>query len=200
MKKLLLLSLVILASVPCFSQQLQKLKSGSILTYGVKAQGKEYEFIVTLKDFQPSTAIEFDWKMTEPVNRNGSIRIPGLPLLGSYAWYNFFSGGALTLYEETSVFISETLKNELKLAKKGDAVSKPIQLNGISKEGEKFNVVNKEDAHFYRVNGEMITAQNCIKIANADNSKWVVISTEPTFAVILNMSIGFEISLKSIQY
>lgn len=199
MKKIILFSFLLFISMTSFGQ-LKNLKPGSVLTYGVKAQGKEYDFIVTLKTFNSSSAVEFDWKMTSPVDKSGSIRIPGIPMISSYAWNNFFSDGANTLHEETSVVISEMLRNELKAATKGTVISKPLKINGISQPGEKFTVVNTEEAHFYREKGEMVMLENCIKISNDMNDKFVIISNEPTFGLILNMSIGFQIQLKSIQF
>lgn len=47
-------------------------KVGTVMTYGVDAFGKQYDFVVTIKKLDKE--IEFDWRMTEPVNNSGSVK------------------------------------------------------------------------------------------------------------------------------
>ena len=54
-----------------------EVKVGNELTYHVKNKGKEYDFIITVKDLNAlnENAIVFDWQMTAPVNKKGTITI-----------------------------------------------------------------------------------------------------------------------------
>src|SRR5207249_1025986 len=47
------------------------MKPGTVLTYDVNAKDKKYQFIVTVKKLGDDIA--FDWKMTDPINKNGTV-------------------------------------------------------------------------------------------------------------------------------
>src|SRR4051794_18088596 len=80
------------------------IREGSVLTYHVKSFGKEYDFIVTVNKISSLDGVSFDWKMTDPANKSGSISITDDAYTNSYAWYNMFSNGSVKLDKETSVF------------------------------------------------------------------------------------------------
>lgn len=201
MKKLLSLALLMTAGgAAAYTQDLSGLKAGSVLTYDVKSGGTAYEFIVTIKSFDKDKAPEFEWKMTEPVNRNGSVKITAEAIASSYAWFNYFSGGATTLDKETSVFVSSQLKDDIAAAEKGAGLKQELQVNGASRTGENFFVRSKKEAFSYASGGENQAQMDCIRICNEDDTKCATISTAPVHGIILSMRIGFVISLREVKF
>ena len=49
------------------------MRPGTVLTYDVNMGGKQYKFIATLK--KAGDEIAFDWKMTEPINKTGTVNM-----------------------------------------------------------------------------------------------------------------------------
>jgi len=80
MKKVFLLIVVLFSVGFAFNSFAQKIenpgtwfKTGSVLTYHVLNVTKEYDYIVS--DLVVDNNIAFNWKMTEPVNYSGSVKI-----------------------------------------------------------------------------------------------------------------------------
>ena len=67
-------------------------KVGTVMTWGVDAFGKQYDFVVTLKRLDKE--VEFEWQMTEQVNRKGSVKMTEIALASATKQHNMFSGGA----------------------------------------------------------------------------------------------------------
>ncbi|MFM2327259.1 MAG: hypothetical protein RIR31_1461 [Bacteroidota bacterium] len=173
-------------------------KVGSVMAYHVKSNGKEYNFIVTIKKFDAlnEDAIVFDWKMTDPVNKSGTIIIDKDAALNSYALYNYFASGEKRLANETSVFIGFMLNLELGLSSKGDNVK--IKVNGAATAEENFTLIDDNHPFTFTENGKEKTIKTLL-LKNNVNGKTITIYNESTNAFIVDMSIGFDISLQSIN-
>ena len=108
MKKITILSALLIASIFAFSQlKLETLvKPGTKLVYAVEAGSKKYDFIVTVKKLSP---LVFDWKMTDPVNTSGTIIHTAKAMISANTMYNFFSPGSKKLDDKTmSVWLSKS--------------------------------------------------------------------------------------------
>ena len=201
MKKWLFLfiSLLLFGAVS-IAQNLSQLKAGSVLTYGVNANGMEYDFIVTLRSFEKGKAPEFDWQMTAPVNKSGSVKIKLEAIKEAYAWFNYFSGSSVTLDKETSVLASEALRSNLERAKLGDKLDKPLQLNGAGSTGDDFWVKSKTDNYTCTADGKEVSLKNVVRICGSGDIKCAIIDNSATYSIILKMDIGFSISLRSVKF
>jgi len=175
-----------------------EVKAGNIMTYHVKSSGKEYDFIVTVKDLNAlaADAIVFDWKMTDPVNKNGTIIIDHDAATNAKSFYNWFADGEKRLDKETSVFIGFMLNLELMMTEKGDEVK--IKVDGASAAEETFTMIDNNYLFTFTENGAEKTIKTLL-LKNKANGKTLTIYNESTNAFIVAMSIGFDISLQSIK-
>jgi len=175
-----------------------EVKEGNVLTYGVKAGVKAYDFIVTVKSFDAlgTDAIVFDWKMTAPANKAGTIKIAQEAATNSKAFYNWFSDGEKNLLGETSVFVGFMLSLELTITPIGDNVK--IKIDGATAADEEFTMMDDNYQYTYTENGVTKTIKTLL-LKNKSNGKTLTIYNEGIHPFILAMSIGFDISLKSIK-
>jgi hypothetical protein len=175
-----------------------EVKEGNVLTYGVKSGGKAYDFIVTVKSFDAlgTDAIVFDWKMTAPVNKSGTIKITQEAANNSKAFYNWFGDGEKTLYGETSVFIGFMLSLEMTITPKDDVVK--IKVDGASAAEEEFTMIDDNHQYSFTENGVTKTLKTLL-LKNKSNGKTLTIYNEGTHPFIVAMNIGFEIALKSVK-
>ena len=63
--------IVIVFLISCTAKEETWLKVGTELYYDVEQSGREYQFILKVVKLTPD--VEFDWRMTDPVNNDGSI-------------------------------------------------------------------------------------------------------------------------------
>ena len=175
-----------------------EVKVGNELTYHVKNKGKEYDFIITVKDLNAlnENAIVFDWQMTASVNKKGTITISHGAATNSKAFYNWFADGEKKLDKETSVFIGFMLNIELVMAENGDDVN--IKVDGTSAEEETFTMIDNNHPFTFIENGSTKTIKTLL-LKNKTNGKTLTIYNESTNSFIVAMSIGFDISLQSVK-
>lgn len=88
------------------------LKQGSVLTYAVNANGKNYNFILTIKTWD--TDRSFDYEMTAPVSVKGNVTLTAGALNTASAQTNMFSGGPISLSDKTTVWLSKSVFDGLK--------------------------------------------------------------------------------------
>ena len=156
MKKIFFLFSLLASSAVSFAQvNLQSLiKPGTKLIYGVEAGEQKYDFIVTVKALVP--ALVFDWEMTNDKKSSGTITHTAAAMISANTLYNYFSGGAKTLDDNTlSVWIS---KNSFISLTKG---VKSVMLKMNTNESPKKMGVTKEDPAELKiiVNGEKETVE-----------------------------------------
>ena len=184
------------ASAPAF-----KIKEGSKLLYHVEAGDRgEYDFIVTVKKLGPS--VTFDWQMTEPVNKSGTVTMSESAMKDATALFNYFSGGASALTNETSVFVSKGLR---KAVMENDEVL--IKADGADAEPEKFYKVNgmnsERSGSLYlsmtkTLNGKNYNLDGPI-LENEDGSRGIRFQDTEYFPVITYMQLGFKIYLTGLE-
>lgn len=75
------------------------------LVYGVEAYGKKYDFIIIVNKYEGSGGIDFNWKMTDPINTEGHTTVTGEAAYSSKKYNNFFSPGELNLTDATTVWL-----------------------------------------------------------------------------------------------
>jgi hypothetical protein len=205
MKKLLLsLLLSAAAAVPAIAQSKApafKIKEGSKLIYHVEAGSRgEYDFIVTVKKLGPS--VTFDWKMTEPANKSGTVTMSEGAMKDATALFNYFSGGTSNLTEATSVFVSKGLYKEVMA---NDEVM--IKADGADAEPEKFykvdGMTSSRNGSIYlsmtkELNGKSYNLDGPI-LENEDGSRGIRFQATEYFPVITYMELGFKIYLTGLE-
>lgn len=196
MRKTFFLSLALLLSFVSFSQvNLQSLlKPGAKLVYAVEANEQKYDFIVTIKAITP--ALVFDWEMTEPVNNKGSIAHTATAMLSGNTMFNYFSGGAKTLDDNTlSVWIS---RNVFMSLTKGSR-SAMLKMN-TNESAQKMSVAGEDPGELHiLVNGEKETVEEFVARGESGDEVYFSVANSAKFPIILRMKNGFYIGLKEIK-
>ncbi|MBY0480097.1 MAG: hypothetical protein K2Q21_01980 [Chitinophagaceae bacterium] len=202
MKKLLLFTLLLSTTSLLFAQKANDftLSKGTKLIYNVEQGTKNYQFIMTITEL--SKSVSFNWEMTSPVNRSGSISMTADAMKSAYALFNYFSGGPTILTEETSVFISSEGYHSLIENK-----SASLSVNGIKGSKELFKVLDEVTSsvngsiylpYSAELKGKSIKFDDLI-LENADGNKVIRVWKNATFPLILFMKTNFKIYLANIE-
>ncbi len=161
--------------------------------YEVVFQGNTYDFRVTNPKVDMDKGVSFKYKMTGDVGINGVVNISKEAIDTAHIQMNRFSNGNKDLTEETSVWVSNTVFNELKT--NGESF---IQASVFS--AQVFQVVAEEDP-FYVVKVDDVDKYiRCIHLVSkdGDDSQELWINDDPKNPVILKMKLDFSIELKQI--
>ena len=161
--------------------------------YEVVFQEKLYDFRVTNPKVDMANGVSFKYKMTGDVGINGVVNISKEAIDTAHVQMNRFSNGNKNLTEETSVWLSNAVFNELKT--KGESfISASIfsaQVFEVVAEDDPFYVVKVDDEDKYI---------KCIHIVSksGDDSQELWINDDPNNPIILKMKLDFSIELKQI--
>jgi hypothetical protein len=161
--------------------------------YEVIFQEKVYDFRVTNPKVDMANGVSFKYKMTGDVGINGVVNISKDAIDTAHVQMNRFSNGNKDLTEETSVWLSNAVFNELKT--KGESfISASIfsaQVFEVVTEDDPFYVVKVDDEDKYI---------KCIHIVSksGDDSQELWINDDPQNPIILKMKLDFSIELKQI--
>lgn len=161
--------------------------------YEVVFQGNTYDFRVTNPIVDMGKGVSFKFKMTGDVGITGLIKISKDAIDTAHVQMNRFGNGNKELTEETSVWLSNAVFNELK--QNGESF---IQASIFS--AQVFEVVNEDDP-FYTVKVDDEDKYiKCIRIASksGDDSQEIWINDDPKNPLILKMKLDFSIELKQI--
>ena len=199
MKKITTFVLVMIANAFLFSQIAYKMQVGDQLVYQVEAGNNEYDFTVTPTKLS-STGITFDYVMSAPANKTGTISMTSEALKNSMAMYNKFGGGNVNLTDQVSVFASKAM---MTFAAEG---SSDIYLNGPKGESENFVTLEGMDSPtngstyikwIKNINGVDYLLDGPI-LENADGSKGIRYTDGGGFPFITYMELDFKVYLKEI--
>lgn len=161
--------------------------------YEVIFQGNTYDFRVTNPKVDMDKGISFKYKMTGDVGINGVVNISKDALDTAHIQMNRFSNGNKDLTEETSVWVSNAVFNELKT--NGEAFMQAsvfsAQVFQVVAEDDPFYVVKVDDEDKYI---------RCIHLVSRDrdDSQELWINDDPKNPLILKMKLDFSIELKQI--
>jgi len=199
MKKITTFVLIMIANALLFSQPAYKMQVGDQLVYQVEAGNNEYDFIVTPTKLS-STGITFDYVMSAPANKTGTISMTSEALKNSMMMYNKFGGGNVNLTDQVSVFASKAM---MTFAAEG---SSDIYLNGPKGESENFVTLEGMDSPtngstyikwIKNINGVYYLLDGPI-LENADGSKGIRYTDGGGFPFITYMELDFKVYLKEI--
>ena len=199
MKKITTFVLIMIANAFLFSQIAYKMQVGDQLVYQVEAGNNEYDFTVTPTKLS-STGITFDYVMSAPANKTGTISMTSEALKNSMTMYNKFGGGNVNLTDQVSVFASKAM---MAFAAEG---SSDIYLNGPKGESENFVTLEGMDSPtngstyikwIKNINGVDYLLDGPI-LENADGSKGIRYTDGGGFPFITYMELDFKVYLKEI--
>lgn len=166
------------------------MKPGTVLTYDVNASGKKYKYIITIKKL--GDEIAFDWTMTEPVNKKGSVAISTNAVSMADALSNYFTEGESKLEKETSVFISRKIFNDVSSTSEAS-----IKVNGAS---DTTTVLSNTISEFnFNLNGNLVAVPGW-ELQGGSEIKYTIDVIESTkFPLIVRMDLGWTIQLAEIK-
>ncbi len=139
-------------------------KVGTVMTWGVDAFGKQYDFVVTLKRLDKE--VEFEWQMTQPVNRKGSVKMTEIALASATKQHNMFSGGPLTLADKTTVWVSQVVLKQYR--------AKYIDHHLDTGSGPKIFLPNKKDTSYKVVIDGTETEFKLLHLKGEDEHLWIL--------------------------
>jgi hypothetical protein len=161
--------------------------------YEVIFQGTTYDFRVTNPKVDMDKGISFKYKMTGDVGITGVITMSKEAIDTAHVQMNRFGGGNKDITEETSVWVSNAVFNELKT--NGEAFMQAsifsAQVFQVVAEDDPFYVVKVDDQDKYI---------KCIHLVSRDrdDSQELWINDDPKNPLILKMKLDFSIELKQI--
>ena len=163
--------------------------------YEVVFQGQTYDFRVTNPIVDMNSGISFRFKMTGDVGMSGNVKIGKDALNAAHKQNNRFSDGDLDLTDETTVWISNEVFNDLK-------TKNQTSINADMLGEKQYTIINDEyndDDDFYpvTVDGEEKYIK-CFKIGSLDGDEEMWINDDPKNPLILKMKLSFSIELKQV--
>lgn len=165
------------------------IKVGTVLVYEVNNEGTKYQFIVTIKKLEQG--ITFDWQMTAPINKKGTIEMAEEAVESADGLFNYFTGGVSKLTNQTSVWISRLMWAELHSEDEMAAIA----LDG----GEPIGFFRENGDYFatkYKA-GDVQLKTSVLK--SLSDSETITIWENEKFPIILKMDLGWTIELKEIK-
>jgi len=201
MKKItILFSLLIACLLTSAQVKLETLvKPGTKLIYAVEAQGKKYDFIVTVKKLSP---LVFDWQMTDPVNTSGTITHTAKAMISANTMYNFFSPGAKKLDDKTiSVWLSKNTFAGIMKAGKGIMMKMNVGAEP-KKMGTYTGALPLEilvDGQTKTVDEELVNELSDKGVPADNDDDFFTVYGSAKLPIILRMRNGFYIGLKEIK-
>lgn len=162
---------------------------GTQLIYEVNTATAKYQFIVTVKKLDDG--ITFDWKMTAPINKKGTVVMAEEAVENAAGLFNYFATDTAKLTDQTSVWISRTMWREMHNEDEMVLIS----------------LDNGEATGFFREDGEAhkITYKGKpldMKVSNLKSltdTQTITVWENEKFPIILKMDLGWTIELKEIK-
>lgn len=187
MKKLLTLFFIAFSTL-LFAQKNDAswLKKCTGLTYHINYNAIEYDF--KIDSIKATNDISFQWKMSDPMNYTGKVKILKQALDTSTALYNFFADSSnITLDNKTTVWVS---KKVYKAIKKGGSIKIDA---GLGREKLTFKSNEKISA---MVNGSNKSFEVLYATTESGNKFWIL--DDPSNPIIMKMYLGWTIEIKEI--
>jgi hypothetical protein len=164
------------------------------LVYEVDAYGSVYDFIVIVNEYSYDKGIDFNWKMTAPVNRKGHTTVTPDAMHSSKKYNNYFNDGQMTLTDATTIWLCGDNFSDM------PQKSTTIQLD--NDEPQTFTRPEKDEVYFdinYR--GKIIKV-DAFKITNdkeGEERRELDILNGSGNPLIVAMDLGWKIKLKEVR-
>lgn len=161
--------------------------------YEVIFQGNTYDYRVTNPKVDMDKGVSFKYKMTGDVGITGLINISKEAIDTAHVQMNRFNGKNVDLTDQTSVWVSNAVFNEIKT--NGEAF---MQASIFS--AQVFQVVTEDDPFYVVKVDDQDKYIRCIHLVSRDrdDSQELWINDDPKNPLILKMKLDFSIELKQI--
>ncbi len=162
---------------------------GTQLVYEVTTATAKYQFIVTVKKLDDG--ITFDWRMTAPINKKGTVIMTEDAVESAAGLFNYFANDTARLDDQTSVWVSRTMWREM---------HNEDEMVLISLDNDEATGFFREDGEAHKISYKGKSLD--MKVSNlkslTDNQTITVWENEK-FPIILKMDLGWTIELKEIK-
>jgi hypothetical protein len=187
MKRIFILILIAVSTIT-FAQKNETswLKKCTNITYHVNYNAIEYDFI--LDSLKATNDISFQWKITDPMNQSGRVKIMKPALDTATVLHNYFADSSnIILDNKTTVWVS---KKVYKAIKKGGSIKIDP---GLGREKLTFKNTEKLSA---KLNGSNKSFNVLYAVTESGNKFWIL--DDPSNPVIMKMYLGWTIEVKEI--
>lgn len=194
MKKVIIAAVIILLTGIAPKSFAQKnegpaiwLKTGSVLSYHLTAGNESYDYIVS--DLIMKNDISFKWKMTDPINYTGSVKISSMAIDTATSMIaNFENGSSLNMQDKTTVWLSRKLYKMIKS-------QAPAKIT-IENSSEIFNYVRNENFPV-KIDGAEQKLDVILAQSPSGNKIWIL--DYPQYPLIIQMQLDFTLYLQSVE-
>lgn len=194
MKKIVTLFTILFLTVSVgYTQTAQNgkinLKVGSKLVYDVNSNNTKYQFIITIKKLD--NGITFDWQMTAPINKKGTIEMSKEATENATSLFNYFTGGVTKLTDKTSVWLSQDVWRDMR---------DDDEMVMISIDDQEETAFFREDGDAYKTiqNGTAVELKTST-LRSLTDLQYITVLENEAFPIILKMDLGWTIELKEIR-
>lgn len=168
------------------------MREGQRLVYGVETANASYDFIIRIQSLKDG--ITFSYEMTNAEGTTGTVHMNTEAMTSAVNQHNYFGGGELNLQDQTAVWVSKQVFNNLIRTGSSD----------ISPNGGESSIVLKEasakhDFQVYNaISGKQMNDISYVYAATEDGSAKYWIHLNENNPLILKMDLGWKIWLKEL--
>jgi hypothetical protein len=171
-----------------------ELKAGLHLVYDITQNEKGYQYIIDFTSVSDKGVV-FNWKMTDPVNKEGKITITTKALDGA-TYLDFYPATKVFDGTDISMIFSKQVYSKLASFKTGDTVNFSCNacFRGVTTVDVKANTYEVQDKN------STLAEIGTLKFSSIYNNGDFEVLNNPKFPLIVYFKRGMTIELKSFSY
>jgi hypothetical protein len=169
------------------------IQKGDKLVYQVKADGNEYDFIVTIND-EGEKGIDFNYEMTNSNKTSGHVTISNQARSEATKYVNFFRGGELKLTDASTIWLSGKNFSDMPNKKTTMTLDNGVPETFYRPENDEVNPVVKIKGEDKKLDAFIINNG-----ADGTGNKTMWINGISSNSLIVKMDLGWSIVLKEIK-
>lgn len=198
---LLIVTLALFGGMASVHAQSIEMKPGTVLTYAVNTGTEAYQFIISLTEV--GEGISFDYTMTAPADKKGSVHIEADAMENALKMVNYFGGGPMVLTDATTVFLCRECFREAKYG----AAELEITFDNNEQPTYFGSVVGPSTIFNVRIDGEeqILETYNIASVVynpEEDREEYaasIAVLNKLDYPLIVYMKFGFTIKLVEVQ-
>lgn len=167
----------------------QIIKKGTTLVYDVNYGGSRYEFTMVVKD--QASAYSFDWSISAPINKKGSVTINKDAVQNATCLYNYFSNGEAGMGDQCCIMLSKKMFEAFKKNSSVEILTDKKN-NEVSVFGNPY-----DHTQTFGYNNNFSNEFDCRTVTNGDTYQITYVN-DADFPLIIEMNVGWSIKLRNI--
>ena len=194
MLKILQTSLFALLVVLSYTTQASVLpneiiKVGTQLVYDVNYLGTNYEFTITVK--QNTDEYSFDWYMSAPINKKGTLNLSKDTIENATGIFNYFTNGNISLADQCCIVLSRKMYDAFK-----NNGSMEIYTD---KKNDVLTIFGNSYTHTqsFGYNNDFSNEFDCKTVSDGGDYQITYVN-DPNFPLIVEMKLDWSLKLKNI--